>query len=158
LHTRWQLWYGAFITLAGLPADFAFGCRDSKMGSNMIVFEIDSLFSDFSRFVIVSFFVDPPAVGPVFPFAISQIIAVLGTCQKAGDQQNDDHGRRDEPAFCDERSHEGTNPLALSFIFIFGRFAGNLTPFSDMLEPDRATGSTIMPPWAFSARMSGQYI
>ena len=63
-----------------------FDCRESEMGSNMIVLEVDPLFPDFGRFVIVGFFVDPPAVGPVFPFAISQIIAVLGTCQKAGDQ------------------------------------------------------------------------
>ena len=88
----------------------------AKIGSNIIVFEIDSLFSDFGRFVIVGFFVDPPAVGPVFPVEISQVIAMLGTGQKAGNEKNEDDGRRDEPASGNERSHDGTHTLALSFI------------------------------------------
>ena len=97
--------------------------------SNMIVFEVDSLFSDFGRFVIVGFFVDPPAVGPVFPVEISQVIAMKGAGQKTSGQQDEGNGRRDEPAFCNERSHDGTNPLRLSFILSFRPFRRKLNPF-----------------------------
>jgi hypothetical protein len=99
------------------------------VNSNMIMLEADSFFPDFGGFVIVRFFINPPAVGPVFSFTISQIIAMLGTCQKTGDQQDDDNGRRDEPAFCDERYHEGSNPLALIFMFSLRRFRQKLNLF-----------------------------
>ena len=88
---------GEDVVLVDVLADIEFSWREAKMGSNMIVFEADSLFSDFGRFVIVGFFVDPPAVGLVFPVEISQVIAMLGTGQKAGDDKNEDDGRRDEP-------------------------------------------------------------
>lgn len=97
--------------------------------SNMIVFKVDSLFSDFGRFVIMGFFVDPPAVGPVFPVKISQVVAMKGAGQKTGGQQYEGGGRRDEPAFCNERSHDGTNPLRLSFILSFRPFRWKLNPF-----------------------------
>ena len=102
--------YGEDVSLAGALADIAFSWREAKIGSNIIVFEIDSLFSDFGRFVIVGFFVDPPAIGIVFPVEISQIIVMPGTGQKAGDEKNENDGRRDEPAFGNERSQEQDRP------------------------------------------------
>ena len=86
---------GKGVASAGACADTACSCREAKTGSNIIVFEVDSLFSDFGRFVIVSFFVDPPAVGSVFPVEMSQVIAMLSTCQKTGDQENKGNNRCD---------------------------------------------------------------
>jgi len=86
---------GKGVASAGACADTACSFRELTLVSDMIVFEVDSLFSDFSRFVIVSFFVDPPAVGSLFPVEISQVIAMLSTCQKTGDQENKGNGRCD---------------------------------------------------------------
>ena len=105
MRTRWIFRRVASIGLERFAVGFTSVCRELKMGSNMIVLEVDSLFPDFGRFIIMGFFIDPPAVGPVFPFEISQIIAMLGASQKTGDQEKNDNGRRDKPAFCNQRSH-----------------------------------------------------
>ena len=86
---------GKGVASAGACADTACSFRESTLVSDMIVFEVDSFFSDFGRFVIMGFFVDPPAVGPVFPVEISQVIAMLSTCQKTGHQENKGNGRCD---------------------------------------------------------------
>ncbi|WP_372681334.1 hypothetical protein [Desulfosarcina sp.] len=138
-------------------ADVAFSCREAKMASNIIVFEVDSLFSDFGRFVIVGFFVDPPAVGLVFTVEISQVIAMLGTGQKADNQKNEDDGCRDEPAFGNERSHDGTIPLALSVTHYLRLFCRKLNPFipTHRQVENRSSGRSSTPTHRFSVSVLG---
>jgi hypothetical protein len=128
------------------------------MGSNMIVFEVDPLFSDFGRFVIMGFFVDPPGVGPVFPVEISQVITMLGTYQKTGDQQDENNDPRNQPVSSNQRFHDGTHPLTLCFILHFRHFYAELNSYSEALESDPATVSTIMATLSLPARAARQYI
>ena len=85
----------------------------------MIQFEVDALFTNFAGLVIASFFVNPPPVCPLFAFHISKLIAVAGTGQKYGAQQNNAQGRGDKSTFGKERFHDGANPQELMFSLFF---------------------------------------
>jgi len=119
----------------------------------MIELKADAFFSYFSGFVVPGFFIDPPAVGSFFPVSIAKIIAVTGTYQKNGDQENDAYRRCEKSAFCNKRSHDEIKSFATdsrtAFRWlsnsIFGTSAGNLRPLSPILVLD-SQGDFANPP------------
>lgn len=102
---------------------FAENCLYSSINSNvcsyMIVFEVDPLSLDFTGFVIACFFIDPPAVGFVFPVDEAQVIAMQGAGQKSDCHKNQGNCCCDDATFGNERSHDWTNPLYIHFWISF---------------------------------------
>ena len=70
-------------------------------GSNMIVFQVDSLFFDFAGVVVAGFFIDPPTVGPFFTFAESEVIPIKHTGQEDRDENKDGCGSGNQSSLGD---------------------------------------------------------
>ncbi len=94
----------------------------------MVVLEVDSFFPDFGGFIVLGLLIDPPAVCLVFPVNMSQIVAMTGASQKNGNQQKEGNRRRDEPASCNKRSHNGAYPFNSELYFNFRPLPLKLDP------------------------------